>query len=89
MASIHRLKHVERLTTAALAHHNSIRTHAKRISDELPDSDLTAPLLVGRSGLERNDVLGRKLKFSGILDRHDPLRIRDEGGEEFQCGGFS
>src|SRR5262245_28623716 len=86
VAGVHRLKHVQRLTGAALSDDDPVGPHPEGVADELPDRDGALALDVGRPRLERHDVLLAELELGGVLDRHDPLVVRDERGEDVERG---
>ena len=77
MARIHRLEHVERLGTTALADDDAIRTHPECVAEEVADRDLAVTFHVGRARLERDDMHLLQAKLGGILDRHDALSCGD------------
>ena len=49
MVNGHENVYVERLAGAALADHDAVRAHAKRVDDELADADLVLAVEVGRA----------------------------------------
>ena len=56
VACVHGLKHVDRLTAAALTDHDSIRPHAKRILEKISNAVGTAALDIRGLGFERHHV---------------------------------
>ena len=78
VARVHGLEHVQRLARTALPDDDPVGPHAQRVADELADRDLALALDVGRAGLEGDDVLLAELELGRVLDRHDPLVVRDE-----------
>ena len=84
MARVHRLEHVERLGAADLSDDDAIGTHAQRVPHEIPDGDCPFSLDVRRPSLEPEHVALIELQLGGILDRHDPLVVRDRRRERVQ-----
>src|ERR1035437_39487 len=89
VTGVHRLEHVERLTTATLSDDNPIGPHAQRVDHQFADRHTAAALDVGRPGLERHHVLLAELELGGVLDGDDALVLGDEAGEDVECGGLS
>ena len=81
MAGVHRLEHVERLGAADLADDDPVGPHAQRVPDELADRDLAFALDVLRPGLEPEHVLLVELELGRVLDRDDPVGVRDRRRE--------
>ena len=86
VAGVHGLEHVQRLAGAALADDDAVGPHPEGVPDELADGDGALALDVGRARLERHHVLLPELELGRVLDRHDPLVVRDERGEDVQGG---
>jgi hypothetical protein len=84
VAGVHGLEHVQRLACAALADDDAVGAHAQAVADELADRDRALALDVRRAGLEGHHVLLAELELGGVLDRHDPLVVRDERGEDVE-----
>ena len=76
MTGVHRLQHVECLTTTNLTHHDAVRAHAKGVPNEIADLHFAAPLNVGRPALEPDDVPLIELKLDRVFDR-PPVRRRE------------
>ena len=77
VARVHRLEHVERLGAADLADDDPVGPHAQRVADELADRDLALALDVLRARLEPQHVPLVELELGRVLDRDDPVRVRD------------
>ena len=86
VARVHGLEHVERLTGAALAHHDAVGAHAQAVADEVADGDLALALDVRRPGLQRQHVLLVELELLGVLDGHDALVGGDERRQHVERG---
>src|SRR5438093_287644 len=84
MARVHGLEHVEGLARTALADDDAVGPHAQGVPHELADGDGAPTLDVRRPRLERDDVLLAELELGGVLDRDDPLVVRDEGREDIE-----
>src|SRR5690606_34915292 len=56
MAGVHRLQHVERFLTSALAENHTVRAHAQRVLDQVALPDLAMPFHVGGTRLHPSDV---------------------------------
>src|SRR2546429_432644 len=84
MARVHRLEHVERLGASDLADDDAVGAHSQRVTHELADADLTLAFDVRRPRLGRDHVLLLELELRRVLDRHDPLDVRDVGGHRIQ-----
>ncbi len=84
MAGVHGLQHVQGFARANLSDDDPVWAHAQGIPDKLPHGDLTAPLQVGGTSLQRHDVLLVKLELGRILDGHNPFVGWDEGAENVQ-----
>src|SRR5580700_8260528 len=89
MARVHRLKHVERLGSAALADDDSIGAHTQSVTEEVADADLARSLDVWRSRLETHDVRLIEEQFGRVFDRDDSLGIREKGRENVEEGRLS
>src|SRR3954471_20000669 len=89
VAGVHRLEHVEGLARTALPDDDPIRAHAEGVADELADGDRALAFDVRRAGLERDHVLLAELELGGVLDRDDPLVIREEGRQDVEGRGLS
>ena len=81
VARVHRLEHVERLGAAALADDDPVGPHAQGVADEVADRDRALALDVRRARLEPEHVALVELELGRVLDRHDPLVVRDRGRE--------
>ena len=81
MTGVERLQHVERLAAAHLAHDEAVGTHPQRGADELAHGDRADAFGVRRTGLEPDDVRLREAQLRGLLDRDDPLGVRDRACE--------
>src|SRR5919106_6182934 len=77
VARVHGLEHVQRLAGTTLPDDDAIGAHAQGVAHELADRDRTLALDIGRPRLERHDVLLAELELGGVLDRDDPLVVRD------------
>ncbi len=86
MAGVHGLEHVQRLAGTTLPDHDAVGAHAQGVAHELADRDGALALDVRGARLERHDVLLAELKLGGVLDRHDPLVIRDERRQDVEHG---
>ncbi len=84
VARVHRLQHVKGLTRPALADHDAVRTHPKRVLDQVANADLTLAFHVRRPGLEREHVILVELQLLGVLDRDDSFVGRNEGRQHVQ-----
>ena len=84
VARVHRLEHVDRLRAANLADDDAVGPHAQGVPHEVADANLALPLDVGRPRLERDDVLLVELQLGCVLDREDPLAVRDEARQHVQ-----
>ena len=84
VAGVERLEHVERLAAADLADDDPVGAHAQRVAHEVADRDLAAALDVGRARLERDDVRLLQPQLGVVLDRDDPLAVRDGGRQGVQ-----
>ena len=84
VAGVHGLEHVQRLAGTALPDDDAVGPHAQRVADELADRDRALALDVRRARLERHHVLLAELELGGVLDRHDPLVVRDERREDVE-----
>ncbi len=84
MAGVHGLEHVQRLRAAALADDDPVGAHAQRVAHQLADRDLALTLDVLRPRLQANHVGLVKAKLGRILDRDDPVVLRDGGGQRVQ-----
>lgn len=84
MARIHGGQHVYRLSPSAFAHHDAVGAHAQGIAHEVADGDSALALEVGRSRLERHDVLLLQAQLGGILDGDDALAVGDEGRDDVE-----
>ena len=89
MARVHRLKHVERLGSAALADDDSVGTHAQRVAEEVADSDLSRSLDIRRPRLETHDVRLIEEQFGRVFDRDDSFGIRQKRRENVEEGRLS
>src|SRR3546814_6337557 len=54
-----------------------------------PYTTLFRSLDVGRARLEGDDVLLAELQLGGVLDRHDPLVVRDERRQDVEGRGLA
>src|SRR5213594_649387 len=86
VARVHRLEHVERLGTAALADDDAIRTHPERVAKQIADGDLAVALHIGGACLERDDVHLLQAQLRGVFDRHDALSRGDVRRKRIQEG---
>ena len=86
MAGVHRLQHVERFLTSALAENHTVRAHAQRVLDQVALPDLAMPFHVGGTRLHPSDVRLLQLQFGGVLDRDQALVLRNEGRQGVQHG---
>ena len=77
MARVHRLEHVKRLRAADLADDDPVGAHPQRVAHELPDRYLALALDVLGTRLEPKHVALVQLELSRILDRDDPIFVRD------------
>ncbi len=89
MAGVHRLEHVERLATAALADDDAIRPHAQGVDHEVADGDAAATLDVRRARLERDHMLLAELELGGVLDGDDAFVLGDEAAQDVERRGLS
>src|SRR5665811_2137419 len=89
MASVHGLEHVERLAAAHLAYHDAIRTHPKRVANQVADRDLALAFDVGWSCFETNEVPLVQLQLDRVLDGHDSLVLGDETRHDIEQGGLA
>ena len=89
VAGRHRLEHVQRLARAALADDDPVGSHVHRVPQQVPDRDLALAFEVGRPRLERDDVVLAELELGGVLDRHDPLVVRDERRQDVERRGLA
>ncbi len=79
MTGRHRLEHVQGLACPALADDDPVGAHVHDVAHEVADRDLALAFEVRRARLERDDVVLPQLELGGVLDRDDPLVVRDEG----------
>src|SRR3990172_1180788 len=84
VARIHGLEHVQGLARTTLPDDDPVGPHPEGVPDELPDRDRALALDVRRPGLEGHHVLLPELELGGVLDRHDPLVVRDEARQDVQ-----
>jgi hypothetical protein len=63
MAGVHGLEKIHCFFTAHLAQHNSIRTHAQSIYDQLPLQDFTSPFDVGRTAFQPDHMFLLQLQL--------------------------
>ena len=84
VARVHRLEHVERLGAAHLADDDPVGAHAQRVAHEVADRDVALALDVRRASLEAEHVALVERELGGVLDRHDPLVVRDRRRERVQ-----
>ena len=84
MAGVHGLQHVERFLAADLTHDDPVRPHTQGVHDQvaLPHAALAFDIL--RTCFEAYDVSLTEHQFGRILDRHDPLGVPDEAGEDVE-----
>ena len=66
----------ERLRPSDLADDDAVGTKPQSMANEVAKADSSAPLAVGRSGLEPHHMTSQ-LQLCSILNRHDPLRGRN------------
>jgi hypothetical protein len=85
-AGVHGLQHVQGLAGADFADDDAVGTHAQGVAHQLADGDGALALDVGRTGLERDDVLLAELQLGGVLDGDDALVVGDERGQHVQRG---
>ena len=88
MAGVHRLKHVQGLGATDLADHDPVGPHAQRVPDQVADRDLSLALDVRRPGLQADAVRLLELELGRVLDRQDPLVVRDERGDHVERRGL-
>ena len=81
MPRVHRLEHVERLGASHLADDDPVRAHTQRVAHEVADRDVALALDVRRAGLEPEHVALVERQLGRVLDRHDPLVVRDRRRE--------
>ena len=63
MARVHRLQHVEGLTAPALADDDPIRTHAKRVADQVANLDRAFAFNIGRPRFEADHMILPQLQL--------------------------
>ena len=78
MSGVHRLEHIECLTSANFSQDDTVRPHAQRVLHQIPLRDLPLAFDVRRTRLEPHNVMLLELKLGRILDRDDPLMIGNE-----------
>lgn len=90
VAGVHGLQHVEGLRPSYLADDDSVRPHPKTRADQIPYGDRNAPLDVGVSCLQ-GDQIGdvTDLELRVVLDGDDALAGGDKVRERIQKGGLS
>src|SRR5438034_1906548 len=71
VARIHRLEHVERLGTTALADDDAIRTHPECVAEEVEERDLAVTFDVGRAGLDCEDRHLLQSELRAIVAHYD------------------
>jgi len=81
---VHRLQHVQSFFATDLSNDDTVGAHTKGIDHELPLADGALAFHVGRTRLQPRHVLLMKLKLGRILDRDNPLAVRDEAGEHIE-----
>ena len=86
VASVHRLQDLQRFCTAGLSDEDPIGPHAKAVSEQLANVQLTAALHVRRAVFEANHVWMLELELGRVLDCYDALGSRDERTEHVQRG---
>ena len=87
MACVHRLKHVERLGSAALSYDDAVGTHPQRVANQVPNRILSTSFDVGIFCFHPHDVFLGQLQLGRIFDRDDPLLIWNEIAQAVeQCG---
>ena len=89
VARVHRLEHVEGFATTHFADHDSVRSHAKGVYDQVSDADDPASLCVGRPRLQADHVALPGPQLSGVLHRDDAFGSWNEAGEHVEHGGLS
>src|SRR5256884_3220360 len=86
VAGVHRLQHVQRLAASAFADDDPIRPHPERVDDQVADADSAAAVDPGRPRLEANLVRLPELQLGGVFNGDDPLRVRNESGQDVEGG---
>jgi len=80
---------VEDLGAAHLADHDAVRSHAKRVPQEIPLGHRPLGFDVGWPRLEPDHVLLLELQLGRVLDGHDALGVGDRVGEHVQHRGLA
>ena len=86
MAGVHGLEHVKGFGATDLADHDAIGAHAQRVAYEFADRHLALPLDVLGARLEPEHVALVQLELRRVLDRDDPVLVRDSGRQRIQEG---
>ena len=84
VAGVHRLEHVERLGAANLADDDPVGPHAQAVPDEVADRHLALALDVRRAGLQPEHMPLMQAELGRVLDRDDPVAVRDRLREDVQ-----
>ena len=69
---------------AALADDDPLGPHTQGVADQVAGGDRALALDVRRPRLQPDDVVLLQLQFGRVLDRHDPLVVRDEARQRVQ-----
>ena len=89
VAGVHSLQHVESLARADLADDDAVGAHAQGITHEVADGNGSPPFEVGRTRLERDDVLLLQAQLGGILDGDDAFALGDERRDDVERRRFT
>jgi hypothetical protein len=78
------LKHVDGFFASNFANDDAVRSHSKRVHDEvsLPDCPLTFD--IRRPRFEPDHVMLLETQFGGVFNSHDAFTVRNEGGKNVE-----
>ena len=78
MTGIHRLKHIESLSSAYLTDDDALGSHTKRRLDKIADGDLSRTGGVCVTRLKADKIIdSRDLELGGVLDGDNALIARN------------
>src|SRR5579875_2176410 len=84
VARVHGLQHVEGFLTATLADDDAVRPHAECILDQFALANFAFSLDIGWARFHARHVGLLELQLGGVLDRDQPLLLRDERGQRVE-----
>ena len=89
MSGVHCLQHVEGFAPAHLADDDAFRSHSQAVSNQVPRCDLALAFDVWWSRLQSHNMWLLQLQFGRVLDRDNPLVVRNEAREYVQLRRLS